>query len=119
MAAFRNSVAGFRNAFAHEAAIREELVTLAVLAPVAAMLPVPPVERLVLILLMLLVLVVELLNTAVERTVDRISTQHHPLSGYAKDIGSAAVLTSLLMAILGWLVIAGPLAWSWMHGRLS
>lgn len=119
VAAFRNSAAGYRDAFAKEPAVREELIALAVLVPVAAVLPVTHLERLLLVLTMVLVLVVELLNTAVERTVDRISTQHHPLSGHAKDIGSAAVLTAIAMSVLAWVVIAGPVAWGWVQARLG
>ncbi len=116
LAAVRNSVAGFRNAIAEEAAVREELIALVVLSPVAVWLPVPPFERLVLVLSMLFVLVVELLNTAVERTVDRISLQHHPLAGNAKDIGSAAVLTSIVMSVACWVVIGGPVALRLLRG---
>jgi diacylglycerol kinase (ATP) len=57
---------------------------------------------------MLLVMVVELLNSAIEATVDRIGTERHPLSGLAKDLGSAAVAVALLMSIACWIVIAGP-----------
>ena len=62
--------------------------------PVALLLPVAPIERLVLVLSILFVLVVELLNSAIEATVDRISAEHHPLAGQAKDMGSAAVLVA-------------------------
>ncbi|MBK8248244.1 MAG: diacylglycerol kinase [Gemmatimonadetes bacterium] len=104
---------GFRNAIAHEAAVREELATLVVLGPVAWWLPVSRVESLVLFCSMLLVVVVELLNTAVERTVDRISSERHPLAGNAKDIGSAAVLASVVMSVVCWLTIAGPVVMHW------
>ena len=57
---------------------------------------------------MLLVMVVELLNSAIEATVDRIGTERHPLSGLAKDLGSAAVALALLMSIACWVVVAGP-----------
>ncbi len=80
-----------------------------VLGPLAWWLPVSSVERLLLILLMFLVLVVELLNTAIESIVDRVSMELHPLAGRAKDLGSAAVGLSILMSLLAWAVIAGPL----------
>lgn len=112
-AAFRYSIAGLRHVFRHEAAVREELVALVVLIPVSVALPVTAVEHLLLVCSMLLVLLVELLNTAVEATVDRISEERHPLSGLAKDLGSAAVLIALLMSALCWLVIAGPVALRW------
>lgn len=107
--AFANSGAGFRSALKHEAAVRQELAALVVLVPVAVYLPVTAPEKLVLVGSMLLVLIVELLNSAIEATVDRISLERHPLSGRAKDMGSAAVLTSLLFSVVCWVVIAGPL----------
>ena len=84
--ALRNSVAGLRHAARNEAAFRQELVVAA----------------------LLLVLVVELLNSAIEATVDRIGPERHPLSGLAKDLGSAAVAIALVMSIACWVVIAGP-----------
>ncbi|MBL8959256.1 MAG: diacylglycerol kinase [Gemmatimonadetes bacterium] len=104
---------GFRNAIAHEAAVREELATLVVLGPLAWWLPVSRVESLLLFASVLLVIVVELLNTAVERTVDRISSERHPLAGNAKDIGSAAVLVAVVMSIVCWITIAGPVVMRW------
>ncbi|HWA88060.1 MAG TPA: diacylglycerol kinase [Opitutus sp.] len=109
LAALRNSWAGLRHAARHETAIRQELIALAILAPASAFLPVRKLEHLILVLAMLLVLLVEFLNSAIESTVDRISLEHHPLAGRAKDLGSAAVLIALLMCGLAWLVIAGPL----------
>lgn len=107
-AALGYSMAGFRHALRHEEAVRQELLTFAVLVPVAAELPVPAVERLVLVLSMGLVLVVELLNSALEAAVDRISLERHPLAGRAKDLGSAAVFTAIGLSALSWVVIAGP-----------
>lgn len=111
--AFGHSMDGFRNAITHEAAVREELATLLVLGPLAWWLPVSRVESLLLFLSVLLVVLVELLNTAVERTVDRISSERHPLAGNAKDIGSAAVLVAVVMAVVCWLTLAGPAVWRW------
>jgi diacylglycerol kinase (ATP) len=79
------------------------------LAPLALWLPVSPLERLLLITVLLLVLIVEILNSAVEAAVDRIGLEHHELSGRAKDLGSAAVLLSLLIAALTW----GTVLWTW------
>ncbi len=107
--AMRYTASGLRDAFRHEAAFRQELLAFVVLGPLAWWLPVSTVERLLLILLMLLVLVVELLNTAIESIVDRVSMELHPLAGRAKDLGSAAVGLSILMSLLAWVVIAGPL----------
>ena len=103
------SFAGFRHALQHEVAIREELIALAILVPVSAVLPVSNLEHLILVLTMMLVLLVEFINSAIESAVDRISTEHHPLAGQAKDLASAAVLIAVLMWGLSWLVIVGPL----------
>ena len=119
VAAFRNSFNGLRLAVRNESAVQQELVALVVLIPVAVMLPVTRVERLILVLVMLLVLVIELVNTSIEATVDRISLERHPLAGLAKDVGSAAVVTTIIMSAICWLVIAGPLALQWIRGAGS
>jgi diacylglycerol kinase (ATP) len=106
--AFRCSVAGLRHAVRNETAFRQEIVVAALLLVPAIVLPVARLERLVLVLSMLLVMVIELLNSAIEATVDRISTDRHPLSGLAKDLGSAAVGLALVMSLACWVVIAGP-----------
>jgi diacylglycerol kinase (ATP) len=113
-AAFGYSIAGFRHALRHEASVRQELAVMAVLSPLALFLPVPALERLVLLLTMGLVLVVELLNSALEAAVDRISLERHPLAGRAKDLGSAAVFTSIALSTLSWAVVAGPVLWRWL-----
>ena len=100
--AFFYSLAGLRAAWRHEAAFRQEVVLAGVLLPIAFAVPMPGVERALLAASVLLVLVVELLNSAVESVVDRISADHHPLAGRAKDIGSAAVLVALLLACVVW-----------------
>ena len=115
IAAFRNSFNGFRHAAMNEPAFQQELVVLAILAPVAWMLPVTRVERLILIVAMMLVLVAELMNTAIEATVDRISLERHPLAGLAKDVGSAAVVGTILISAVCWMVIAGPLVMQWLR----
>jgi len=96
---------GLRSSWQSEAAIRQELWLLVVLLPVAFWLNVSGVERAMLVLSLLLILLVELLNTALEAVVDRIGPEHHPLSGKAKDVGSAAVLVALFAAALVWLCI--------------
>jgi len=113
--ALRYSIAGFRHAALTEAAFRQELLAFAVLLPVAVVLPVSVRERLVLVLSMLFVMVVELLNTALEAAVDRISSESHPLAGQAKDLGSAAVFVAVVMSGLCWTVIAGPLLAGWLN----
>jgi diacylglycerol kinase (ATP) len=113
--AVRYSYAGARHAVRNEAAIRQELIALAVLVPASALLPVGDIEHLLLILSMMLVVLVEFLNSSIEAAVDRISLDRHPLAGQAKDMGSAAVGIAVLMSGLCWLVIAGPVLVHWLH----
>jgi diacylglycerol kinase (ATP) len=108
-AAVKYSLNGFRQAWHEEAAFRQELMLFALLLPVALLVPVTVVERIVLVGSAVLVLVVELLNSAIEAVVDRVSFDRHELSQRAKDLGSAAVMMSLLVAGLCWLAILGPL----------
>jgi len=103
--AARNSFEGLAAAARHEQAFRQELILAAVLLPTAFLLDVSSVERAMLIGSVLLVLIVELLNTAVEVVVDRISIDTHPLSKRAKDLGSAAVMLSLVAASGVWLLV--------------
>lgn len=105
ISATRNSIAGLAEAVRHEDAFRQELVLAAVFVPLAFIVGRSGVERALLIGAVLLVLIVELLNSAVEATVDRISFENHRLAKRAKDIGSAAVLVALLAAAATWLVI--------------
>ncbi len=100
-----NSFAGLRAALRHEAAFRQECALAIVLIPAAVWLGESPVEIVLLIGSVALVLIVELLNSAVEATVDRIGLDHHDLSGRAKDLGSAAVLIALALATLTWCLI--------------
>ena len=111
--AIKYSIRGLRLAFRLENAFRQELALAAVLIPLALLLQVPSLERLALIGSVILVLIVELLNSSVEAAVDRISLDHHTLSGRAKDFGSAAVFLTLLLCGLTWLTIAGPVLLSW------
>lgn len=99
------SIAGLRAALRKEAAFRQEVILFVMLAPLAFWLGRNGIERALLLGSLLLVLIVELLNSAVEATVDRISRKHHRLSGRAKDMGSAAVYLSILLATLTWLLI--------------
>ena len=112
--ALRYSLAGFRHATRHEAAFQQEVLLFLLLLPAAMLLPVPTLDRLVIVLSMLLVIVVELLNSAIEATVDRISAERHPLSAQAKDMGSAAVFLALVMSGVCWVVIAGPVIAAWL-----
>ena len=105
--ALHYSLAGFRSAYQHEDAFRQEVVLAVLLLPLAFVLESSGVGRALMVGSVLLVLLVELLNSAIEATVDRISLEHHELAKRAKDIGSAAVLLSLvnLAAIWGLLLL--------------
>ena len=116
--ALRYSIAGFRHATRHEAAFQQEVLLFLLLLPAAVLLPVPTLDRLVVVLSMLLVIVVELINSAIEATVDRISSERHPLAGQAKDMGSAAVFLSVVMSVVCWVVIAGPVVVAWFATSL-
>ncbi|HRP97292.1 MAG TPA: diacylglycerol kinase [Rhodocyclaceae bacterium] len=103
--AFRYSIAGLRAAYRHEDAFRQELWLAAILVPLALLLGGSGIDRALMIASVLLVLVVELMNSAIEATVDRISLEDHQLAKRAKDIGSAAVMVSLLMVLVVWTCI--------------
>jgi diacylglycerol kinase (ATP) len=105
ISATRNSAAGLAEALRCEDAFRQEVLIALVLVPLAIVLGANGVERALLAASVLLVLVVELLNSAVEATVDRISFEDHRLAKRAKDIGSAAVMLSLALAALTWSLI--------------
>ena len=106
--AFFYSMAGFSAALKHEHAFRQELFLALIFLPVAVLLPLTLGERALLIATLLLVLVVELLNSAVEAVVDRVSLDNHDLSKRAKDLGSAAVFLSCLIVLVVWGCVAGP-----------
>lgn len=93
---------GIRAALHHEAAFRQELLLALIVLPVAFWLDVSRAERILLVLVTVLVLIVELMNSAVEAVVDRVGSEHHLLSGRAKDMGSGAVLVSLLLWVYVW-----------------
>lgn len=103
-----NSVAGLQTAFRHEAAFRQELLLACILIPFAFCLPLKVLEKVLLLYSVLAVLIVELLNSAIEAAIDRISLEIHHLSKRAKDLGSAAVLLSLLQLILIWSLLVPP-----------
>lgn len=103
--ATRYSLEGFAAAARHEAAFRQELLLAAILVPLGLWLGHSGLERALLVGSILLVLIVELLNSAVEAAVDRISVEHHVLAKRAKDLGSAAVMLSLAGAAVVWLLV--------------
>ncbi len=94
---------GLRNCFANEAAFRQELAVLVLLTPLGIWISSSIFEFALLLGFSLVVLVAELLNSAIEAAVDRVSLEHHELAGRAKDYGSAAVAVALLGAGLVWL----------------
>ena len=105
LSATRNSLEGFVAAVRHEDAFRQELIAAAVLVPLGLWLGSNGYERALLVASVMLVLVVELLNSAVEATVDRISFDNHRLAKRAKDIGSAAVMLSIATAAIVWILV--------------
>ena len=108
LSATRNSLEGFAAAVRHEDAFRQELIMAALFVPAGLWLGRNGLERAILVAAVLFVLVVELLNSAVEATVDRISFDNHRLAKRAKDIGSAAVFLSLVNVAVVWgLVLLG------------
>lgn len=100
--AFFYSIAGFRAALKYEEAFRLELMAMVVMLPLGLWLGNSGIEKALLVGCLMLVLIVELINSAVEAIVDRVSVEHHALSGRAKDIGSAAVFMSLLNVAVIW-----------------
>jgi len=103
--AFHYSLAGLAAAYRHEDAFRQETHLAIVLIPLALLLPATGIGHALMIGSVLLVLVVELLNSAIEAAVDRISLENHRLAKRAKDIGSAAVLVSLINVVVIWLLV--------------
>ena len=106
--AFGYSFQGFRACYRHEAAFRQEALVAAALLPLGLWLGGSGAERSLLVGSWLLVMVVELLNSAIEATVDRFGPEHHKLSGRAKDIGSASVFLAISLAVLVWGLILIP-----------
>ena len=100
------SILGFRSAWRHESAFRQECTIAVVLVPCAFLLAETLTQAALLIATTALVLVTELLNSAIEAVVDRIGQQHHELAGQAKDMGSAAVFVSLVIVLATWTLVA-------------
>jgi len=109
--AFGYSLQGLGAAWRHEAAFRQEVALSAILIPLGLWLGNSTTERLLLAGMLVLVLVVELVNSAIEALADAVSADHHPLLGRAKDLGSAAVLLTLLLTGTVWMSILVPRWW--------
>ena len=103
--AFQYSLKGFKAAWQNEAAFRQEVLMLVIMVPTGSLMAESLVLKLFLLLCAALILIVELLNSAIEAVVDRIGPEKHPLSGQAKDLGSAAQLVSLTAFVFLWLFI--------------
>lgn len=103
--ATRYSLQGLSAAWQHESAFRQELVLGLILLPISFWIANSWVEVAVLMGVCFLVLIVELLNSAIEAVVDRVGHEHHDLAGQAKDMGSAAVMLSLILAAGTWVLI--------------
>lgn len=99
---------GIRSAWQHEAAFRQEAVAAILAIIIACWLDVDAITRVLLIGSVMLVIIVEILNSAIEAVVDRIGSEIHPLAGRAKDMGSAAVLLTILLAIFVWIMLLVP-----------
>ncbi len=99
------SMAGFKAAFRYEWAFRLELAICVIAIPLGLYLGATLIQKILLVSSLLLILIVELINSAIETVIDRISLDHHELSGQAKDIGSAAVFMSVINALFIWITI--------------
>lgn len=100
-----NAISGLHACWKNEAAFRQEVAFCLVLYPFIFIFDTTSIEKAILFASLTLVLVVELVNSAIETTIDRIGIEYHPLSGRAKDIGSAAVFMSILLMIGTWLCV--------------
>ncbi|MFX3621535.1 MAG: diacylglycerol kinase [Acinetobacter radioresistens] len=108
--ATRYSLAGFKTAFQNEAAFRQILLINLILIPLSFWIPVSPAEQALMVAVCLLALIIELINSAIEAVVDRISMERHELSKNAKDMGSAAQFVALSLIAMTWgIILAGHL----------
>ena len=99
------SLAGFKAAFQNEAAFRQIILINLLLIPLSFFMPVSRVEQVLMIVVCLLAIIVELINSAIEAVVDRVSMEQHPLSKNAKDMGSAAQMVGMTMIAAVWAII--------------
>ncbi|UQY43830.1 diacylglycerol kinase [Erwinia sp. PK3-005] len=99
---------GLRAAWQHEAAFRQEAILTLAAVIIACWLDVDAITRVLLIGSVFLIIIVEILNSAIEAVVDRIGSEFHPLAGRAKDMGSAAVLLSIILALFVWVTLLWP-----------
>jgi diacylglycerol kinase (ATP) len=105
--AVRYSFHGLVSVCVHEAAFQQELLLAALLIPTALTRPVSGSAKAMLVFSVMLILIVEVLNSAIEAVVDRVSFEEHPLAGRAKDMGSAAVMLTMANAAIVWSIVLG------------
>ena len=103
--AMLNTARAFKWLLSNESAFRQEVLLLVLVTPLTFVFNISIGEQIILILAVLFVIFTEILNTAIEAVVDRVGLEIHPLSGLAKDLGSAAVGLSLVMAVLVWVAV--------------
>ena len=103
--AFKFTIKGVRSAWSNEEAFRQEALVLILVIPAGLLIGETFVQKGLFICVWFLVLVIELLNSAIESVVDRIGYEHHPLSGQAKDMGSAAVFIGICISVIIWVSI--------------
>lgn len=108
IASIRYSIDGFREALRHEPSFREDLLFAAALVPLAIILPVNAVSTALMIASLFLIVIVELLNSAIEWTIDYLRPEHHPLARRIKDMASAAVFLSYLNCLAIWAILLWP-----------
>ncbi len=107
-ASIRYSVDGFFAALKHEPSFREDCLFVILLVPFAVILPINAVSTAVMIAALLLIMIVELLNSAIEWTIDYLRPELHPLAKRIKDMGSAAVFVAYINCIVVWMVMLWP-----------
>ena len=107
----RYSMRGLRAAWTHEEGFRTECILMLLLTPLAGWLATSAVEFLLLVGSCALVMLAEVINSAIEAVVDRVSLDQHPLSGQAKDLGSAAVFICMMLVLLVWGTLAVARFW--------
>ncbi|XQW86642.1 diacylglycerol kinase [Thalassotalea piscium] len=100
-----NSFRAFKWLYQHESAFKQELLLLILVIPTTFLFDISLKEQAILVLTVIFIMFTEVINTAIEAVVDRVGLDIHPLSGLAKDLGSAAVLLSMIIAVIIWLVI--------------
>ena len=105
--AARYSIQGLASVCIHEAAFQQELLLAALLIPTALTRPIGGPAKALLVFSVMLILIVEVLNSAIEAVVDRVSFEEHPLAARAKDMGSAAVLLTMMNAVIVWVIVLG------------